>query len=54
MVLIKTLAWIVMYPLVLIGFAAVNVLNTLSFLFNSPVDIWNIISDSIDEAAEQK
>jgi hypothetical protein len=48
MFLIKTAIWTLLYPLVLLGFAARIVFMIISFLFHSPVDIWILISSSLE------
>lgn len=50
MFFIKVAIWLVMVPVTLIGFAWLSLLEWLSFLFNMPVDVWSIVSRSIDEA----
>ena len=49
MLLTKVLAWSVLYPIALCGFAVSTLFTVISFLFNSPVDIWVMISSTIDE-----
>jgi hypothetical protein len=50
MFLVKALAWLIVYPLVILGFGISIAVSCLWFLFNSPVDIWNVLSDGIEEA----
>jgi hypothetical protein len=49
MLLTKVIAWSLLYPIALCGFAMSIVFTIVSFLFNSPVDIWIMISNTIDE-----
>jgi hypothetical protein len=49
MFLAKLIAWLVLYPLTLLGFVMTTVFSVFSFLFNSPVDIWIMISKTLDE-----
>jgi len=50
MFLVKALAWLVVYPLVVLGFGLSVAFACFWFLFNSPVDIWNVLSDGIEKA----
>lgn len=52
MILAKIAIWLVMYPIGLIGYVIMSIIEMLSFLFNSPVDIWNIISSAVDGVEE--
>ena len=53
MFLIKLLIWMLVYPLMFASFLMGNMFGWMVFLFNSPVDIWNIISSGVDEASTQ-
>lgn len=53
MLIAKSLAWIILYPLVLFGFVFNQLMIWIKFLFNSPVDIWEIVSKAIEEAAKE-
>ena len=53
MFLIKLLIWMLVYPLMFAGFLMGSMFGWMVFLFNSPVDIWNIISSGVDEASMQ-
>lgn len=53
MFLVKSALWIVVYPLVLFGYAALSLTSWIGFLFHSPVDIWNIISNALEQAAAE-
>lgn len=53
MILAKIAIWLVMYPLGVVGYFIMSVLEVLAFLFNSPVDIWNIISKAVDGEEEE-
>ena len=48
MYLIKLLIWSLLYPVVLLGFAVRIVFLVFTFLFHSPVDIWILISKSLE------
>lgn len=50
MFLIKVAIWLVMFPITVIGFAWLSVLEWVAFLFHCPVDIWTIVSRNVDEA----
>ena len=50
MVLIKLVLWLTVYPLILLHYFLSSVFGWVSFLFNSPVDIWNIVSRNVEEA----
>ena len=52
MILAKIAIWLVMYPIGVVGYFIMSVLDMLAFLFNSPVDIWNIISRAVDGEEE--
>lgn len=54
MFLVKLAIWAVMYPVTLALFAWTTIVSLLDFLFNSPVDIWNIITESVNEATKEK
>lgn len=53
MLIAKSLVWLIFYPLVLIGFVFNQLVIWIQFLFNSPVDIWEIISKAMEEAAKE-
>lgn len=53
MLFIKLLIWCVMFPMMVFAFALTTVFQWLQFLFNSPVDVWNIIDESIDQTQKQ-
>lgn len=50
MFLIKVVIWSVMFPITVVGFAWMSLLQCLAFLFNCPIDIWTIVSRNVDEA----
>ena len=50
MLLVKSALWVVVYPFILFGYGLSVAWEVISFLFHSPVDVWSIISKSIDEA----
>jgi hypothetical protein len=45
----QAILWGVLYPITLIGFALHTALQIIWFLFNSPVDIWHMIGESLNE-----
>lgn len=51
--LVKSLLWIILFPITVVGFFIMTLIECLSFLFNSPVDVWELISKSIDEATSE-
>lgn len=51
--LIKALLWLAVYPIMCIGYITVTAWDLVSFLFNSPVDVWMIISRSVDDSQEE-
>lgn len=53
MILAKIAIWLVMYPLGLVGYVIMSIIEMAMFLFNSPVDIWNIISRAVDGVEEE-
>lgn len=53
MFLIKLAMWSVLFPAALLGYAIMTILEVIAFLFNSPVDIWRIISNSLDSVQEE-
>jgi hypothetical protein len=53
MILAKIAIWLVMYPFGLIGYIIMSIVEMVGFLFNSPVDIWNIISRAVDGVEEE-
>jgi hypothetical protein len=54
MFLIKVAIWLVMFPITVVGFAWMSILEWVAFLFNSPIDIWTIVSHNVDEATAVK
>ena len=50
MFLIKLVIWITVYPIFVFSYFCSTLFECIAFLFNSPVDIWNIISKNVDEA----
>ncbi len=54
MFLVKTVLWVLLYPLLFTGYFAISCFQALSFLFNSPVDLWIIISNSLEQQAEEQ
>jgi len=52
MFLVKIAIWLVMYPFGLIGYTIMSIVDMAHFLFNSPVDVWNIISKAVDGTEE--
>jgi len=53
MLLLKTAIWSLMYPTIVAAYAAHTIFMWVKFLFNSPVDVWTIISTSIEEAMKE-
>lgn len=53
MILAKIAIWLVMYPVGLVGYVVMSIIEMIGFLFNSPVDIWNIISNAVDGVEEE-
>jgi hypothetical protein len=51
--LVKSLLWIVLFPITVIGFFIMTLVECVSFIFNSPVDVWDLISKSVDEATSE-
>jgi hypothetical protein len=50
MLLAKIGIWLLLYPLTVTGFFILSLFEWIHFLFNSPVDVWNVITKSIKEA----
>ena len=50
----KSLIWCIMYPIAFFGYFIMAVLEAIWFLFNSPVDIWMIISRAVDGQEEKE
>ena len=50
MVLVKIVLWLTVYPLIFAQFVLSSMFSWISFLFNSPVDVWNIVCKNVDEA----
>jgi len=48
MILTKSLLWMILFPLTLIGYTAKLTFKTLCFLFDAPVTVWQIISKVVD------
>ena len=44
----KILLWLLVYPVAFVIFFSVAILEAVTFLFNSPVDIWILISEAVD------
>ena len=53
MLLVKIAIWLVMYPFGLVGYIIMSVIEMLQFFFNSPVDVWNIISRAVDGVEDE-
>lgn len=51
--LLKMILWTFLYPLVVAGYAIMSIFEVAVFIFNSPVDVWTIISDSVDNPQEE-
>jgi hypothetical protein len=51
--LLKLILWTLLYPLVVAGYALMSIFEICVFVFNSPVDVWMIISDSVDNPQEE-
>lgn len=54
MFLVKTTLWILLYPLLFTGYFLISCWQALSFMFHSPVDLWIIISNSLEQQAEEQ
>lgn len=50
---IKLLIWIFMVPAAIIAYLVVTLFDTIVFLFNCPVDIWTLITESFSSAQEE-
>jgi hypothetical protein len=50
MVLVKLVLWLTVYPLIFAQYMLTSVYGWVTFLFNSPVDVWNIVSRNVEEA----
>ena len=44
----KLILWLLIYPSALVVYFSVAILEAITFLFNSPVDIWILISEAVD------
>jgi len=49
MVLMKVIFWLALYPLTVAGFILTSAWEVILFLFNSPIDVWNIIGRAFDD-----
>lgn len=52
MFLVKIAMWLVLYPFGVVGYIIMSVIEMLQFFFNSPIDVWNIISKAVDGVEE--
>lgn len=50
----KLLLWTTLYPIAVVSFFFTWLWNMVVFLFNSPVDIWMLISDAVDGELEEQ
>lgn len=49
MLLSQFILWLIVFPLAVITFLVGTAIRVVIFLFNCPVDIWNMLGDSIDK-----
>lgn len=50
----QTIVWCILYPITLLGYVCVTIWQIFWFLFNSPVDIWTMIGNTIREEEAEK
>ena len=50
----QAILWCILYPITLLGYFCVTIWQTFWFLFNSPVDIWVMIGETIREEDTEK
>lgn len=48
----QAIIWSILYPITLLGFVCVTLWRIFWFLFNSPVDIWTMIGEAVNEQEE--
>ena len=49
MFFVKLSIWLVMFPIMVASFAVMSLVEWIVFLFNVPVDLWEMISKNIEE-----
>lgn len=50
----QAIVWSILYPITLIGYLCMSLARVAWFLFNSPVDVWHMIGESIQEERTEK
>jgi len=54
MILNQSLIWIVLFPLAVFSYLFVTFVQLIIFLFNCPVDIWNIIGNGLHQSQSDR
>lgn len=44
----KSILWLLIYPMACVAYFFVAIVEAITFLFNSPVDVWILISEAVD------
>lgn len=52
MLLIKSILWMILFPLTLIGYTITLLIKTFGFLFDAPVNVWQIINKVVDSEVD--
>lgn len=45
----QAIIWGILYPITFLGFVCVTLWQVFWFLFNSPVDVWNMVGETLKE-----
>ena len=48
-----SIVWLAVYPIVVFTFFLTSIWQVCSFLFNSPVDVWMMLSSDVDESIKE-
>lgn len=54
MLLTKAILWSILYPALVLVYATHTLFMWIKFLFNSPVDVWVMISESLEKEFNQQ
>ena len=52
--MLKTfIVWLAVYPVIFVTYFIMSIGQALVFLFNSPVDVWNIVNDQVEKTVRE-
>lgn len=49
----KLCLWVLLFPLTMIGYTIVHTWTAVVFVFNSPFDVWLMISSAVEETKHE-